>query len=295
MSSFYNNILLTNVYLQPVQFVLGIVTNTLSIRIFCSRAFRSSACTQYFLAYAIFNIMYVSLSCPTQFLRSFRIDWASNIISCKIFYYFIYTPPIIARFMLVLATFDRFCSSSSSLRLRSISTLIKSRIIIITTTTLISFYMCSTFVIYYWNETSQICLPCTDRISSIFFFSQMLLYYILGPVLIFIFGGLTVYNIRKHKVHVQTNRRTEGQLARMLLAQITIHIILTVPFGVVYCMNLIDSSTRTLNILAIRYLFVIWYQCDYFISFFLHVLSGQVYREQCLKIFHCKKRQIYPR
>jgi len=289
MSSLYNNVLRANLYIQPVQFILGILTNSLTIWIFCSRALRSSACTQYFLAYAVLNTIYMLIGCPAQFLRSLGIDWASNVITCKIFFYLMLFQPPAARLMLAFAAFDRYRSSSSSRPLQSISKVKRARIVIVISTILMLICMSPTLIIYYWNETSQTCITYTDPVSNLFMYSQMLFFYLITPMVILIFGGLTVYNIRirKHKIHVQTNRRTEGQLARMLLAQITTHIILSLPFGVVYCMNSIDSSTRTLNILAIRYLFLIWYQCDFFISFFLYVLTGKVYREEFLKIFKC--------
>ena len=282
-------------YLQPIQFVLGILANMFSIWIFCSRPFRTSACAQYSLAYTIFNMMYASSASSAQFLRLFHIEWSNGPIRCYVLNFILLYPTVASRVMLVFATFDRCCSSSASLRLRSISTVKIARIVIITVTILVFIDLSPVFVIYYWNETNQICATYTDRISNTFFFIQVILYYILGPVLILLFGGLTVYNIRKYKVHVQNNRRTEGQLARMLLTQIAIHIILTVPFGVIYFMQALDPSTRTLNMLAIRYLLAIFYQCDFFIAFFLYVLTGKVYRRQFFKILTHRNRQVSPR
>jgi hypothetical protein len=90
------------------------------------------------------------------------------------------------------------------------------------------------------------------------------LYYILAPILMIIFGLLTIYNICQHTVHVgpqrisASDRRTEGQLTRMLIIQLSVHIILTVPFGITYSMNAFNPSTQTPNILAVRYILVIW-------------------------------------
>jgi hypothetical protein len=92
-------------------------------------------------------------------------------------------------------------------------------------------------------------------------------------------------------------RRTEGQLARMLILQVSVHLVLTTPFGVTYTMNALIPSTRTPDILAIRYILVIWQQCDYFLSFFLYVFSGRVYRKQLLRILKFIKRpnpKIHP-
>jgi len=74
MSKLLEQVLLANLYPEPVEFSLGIITNTLSVKIFCSSALRSSLCTHYFPAYPIFSIIYISLVFPTQFLRDFYID-----------------------------------------------------------------------------------------------------------------------------------------------------------------------------------------------------------------------------
>ena len=83
----------------------------------------------------------------------------------------------------------------------------------------------------------------------------------------------------------------------MLLLQISAHLVLTVPFGVMYFMNAFDPSTRTPKLTAVRLILVIWQQCEYFVSFFLYVLSGSIYREQLLHLFKFTKhvnRQIHP-
>jgi hypothetical protein len=84
MSKLLEHVLLANIYIQPVQFSLGIIADIINIRVLCSRILRSSPCTYYFLAYAIFNISYISLSCSTQFLRGLHIDWADSKVGCKI-------------------------------------------------------------------------------------------------------------------------------------------------------------------------------------------------------------------
>jgi hypothetical protein len=93
-----------------------------------------------------------------------------------------------------------------------------------------------------------------------------------------IFGFLIILNIQQQSIRAKIlaasiQRRSEGQLARMLILQVSVHLILILPFGVTYSMNAFDPSTRTSNILAVRYILVMWQQCDYFLSFFsLHSL-----------------------
>jgi len=290
MSKLLEQVLQANIYLQPIQFSLAIITNILNIRILCSRTLRSSPCTYYFLAYAIFSINYSVLICPTQFLRGFYVDWANTQSGCKMHFYFIFVAPVQAKVMLLLASFDRYCSSSQSRQLHSKSTIRTAKISIVIGTILSAIYMSPMLIIYNWDETSKKCLQRSDTLTHMYTFTQVIFYYILAPLLMIIFGFLTILNIRQQSTRAKIltasirRRRTEGQLARMLILQVSVHLILVLPFGITYSMNAFDPSTRTSHILAIRYILVMWQQCDYFVSFFLYVFSGSVYRKELFRI-----------
>jgi hypothetical protein len=58
MSELLEQVLVANIYLQPLQFSLAIVANIVNIRVLCSRMLRSSSYTYYFLAYAVFSTIY---------------------------------------------------------------------------------------------------------------------------------------------------------------------------------------------------------------------------------------------
>jgi hypothetical protein len=300
MSKIIEQVLRTNIYIQPCYFLLAIITNILNIRVLCSRALRSSPCTHYFLAYAIFGIIYTSLICPTQFLRGLTINWANDRIGCKIQFYILFLIPTQANLMLLVASFDRYYSSSQSRRLHSKCTIRTARIIIIVATLSGVIYMSPMLVIYNWNETYNKCLPKVNILINIYVFSQVFLYYILTPVLMFIFGLLTITNIRQQSTRALPltgsirGRRTEGQLTRMLVLQVVVHLILVLPFGIIYCMNSFDPSTQTPGVIAVRLAFVTWQQCDYFVSFFLYVFSGSVYRQQLIRILRSIRGRTTP-
>jgi hypothetical protein len=297
MSKLYEQVLQANIYLQPIQFLLSTTANILNIRVLCSRVLRSSPCTHYFLAYAVFSTIYTCLICPTLFLRGFYIDWANGEVRCKIYFYIIFLIPFQANLMLILASFDRYCSSSRLRRLQSRSTTHTARINIVFGTLLSAVYMTPMLAIYYWNETYHTCLPQTNILINIYIFSQVFLYYILSPLLMFIFGLLTISSIRQNTTRTvpltgsMRRRRTEGQLARMLILQVSVHLMLVLPYGIMYCINSFDPLTRTPNAIAIQLAFVIWQQCDYFVSIFLYIFSGSVYRRELVRILTFTKTQ----
>ncbi len=303
MSNLLDQVSVANIYLQPILFCLSITFNILSICILCSRALRSSACSHYFLAFAIFSIIFTFLMCPAQILYAFNMDWRDNPLGCKMRYYIMYVPLMLCGMMLVLAAFDRYAASSNSLRLRSISTVRRARLNIVITTILMCIYMLPVLLVYYWNESTQQCEAHSGIAAIIFLISELFLDYFLMPIWLIIFGCLTIYNIRQSAVRVRTERivvpgrRTEGQLARMLILQVAVYIILTFPFAVTLCMNSFVPSTLTPTITGIRNILLMWMQCICFLSFFIYAATGKVYREQLivlLKRIRCWNAQIHP-
>ncbi|CAF3128382.1 unnamed protein product [Rotaria sp. Silwood2] len=288
MSKLLEQVLQANIFLQPFQFSIVMVINILNICVLCSRALRSSSCTHYFLAYSVFSIIYSCLACLTQFLRGFSIDWANHRIGCKLHFYILFVVPVQANLMLILASVDRYCSSLKSHRLNSKSKIQTPRMNIVIATIAAAIYMSPMLVIYAWNETTRSCHLNSNVAIYIYIFSQIVLYYVLAPLLMIIFGFLTISNIRRQSTRLvylsvcMRRRRSERQLTQMLLLQVGVHLILTLPFGIIYCMNSLKPSTRTPDVLAVRYILLMWQQLDYFISFFLYFLSGRVYREQLL-------------
>ncbi|CAF1210937.1 unnamed protein product [Adineta ricciae] len=291
MSVFYDQVLKANIFIQPLLFILIVVTNILKIRILSSRALRISQCSHYLTSYAIFSIIYTCLLCPTQVIRALYIGWEDTPIGCHIYFFALFTPPYLSRAMLILASFDRYCSGSKLQRLNLTSTKRATHKTIILTTILIIVYMSPMSFIYYYDTTTAACRQYTNFLVNVFVFSQVIVYYTLAPILMIIFGILTIMNIHQYafiRTTLQSysthGRRTERQLARMLLLQICSHLILTTPFGVLYFMNAFNPATRTPNIIAIRYICVMWTQCDYFLSFFLYILSGSGYRNELRRL-----------
>ena len=292
MSSLLAGVLQANIYHQPVIFGLTMVTNLLNIRVLSARSLRSSPCSHYFLAYAIFSIIYIALMCPTQMLRGLGHDWTNDRIGCKVHFYLMFLVPLQANAMLLFASFDRYYTSRKSRQMQTAGSVRTARLVIITGTVLLAAYLSPMPIIYSWNETTKLCSPPSTPFVFGYVASQIIGFYVLSPILLITFGALTIININQQRTRVgpkmssSTHRRTESQLASMLLLQIGVHLILTIPFGVTYAMNSFDPSTRTANIFAIRYILVAFTEIDYFVSFFLYVFSASIYRRELRRLFH---------
>lgn len=148
MSWLSGQVLRINLYLQPTPFFLSIVSNLLNIRVLSSRNLRASPCTYYLIAYAIFNILYTCIVCPSQFLRSWRIQWSSSPVTCRLSFFLAFLFPVERKIMLLLASLDRHCSCSKSRQLNSTSTTRTAKISI-------AVYMSAMTLVYHWNETKR--------------------------------------------------------------------------------------------------------------------------------------------
>ena len=296
MTPLLEQVLRANVYLQPILFSLAIVTNLINIRVLSSPVLRSSPCTHYLLAFSSYSIIYTCLVCPTQFLRGLGIEWTNTTIGCPLLFYLLFLTPVQAKKMLLLASFDRYCMSSNPQRLHSNATVRRARVSILLASTAVLLYMLPMLAIYQWDSSTGTCQQRLNAVLNGYIFSQMLLFFVFSPLFSITTGLLTIRNIRQQSREanrttiMQGRRRTEGQLARMLLLQVGVHLILGIPFGATYILNALKPSTRTDDILATRYIALLWQQCDYFISFFLYLLSGSVYREELVRIFTSYRR-----
>ena len=108
--------------LLPSLSALGIITNILNIITLSSRALRSFSCTQYFLTLSLAQLL-DSIMGPINelFFGVFQSSSALvTTVSCKLIQFFSIVFPFESFCLIVLASADRFCASSSSVRLRSL-------------------------------------------------------------------------------------------------------------------------------------------------------------------------------
>jgi hypothetical protein len=105
------------------------------------------------------------------------------------------------------------------------------------------------------------------------------------------FGLLTINNIRNQMrraapmVPQNQHRRTEGQLARVLIIQIGIHLFFSLPAAAMYVITTFLPSTNTPLFSGLRMISVIWQMAILFFSFFSYILWSTVFRIELIKMF----------
>lgn len=280
----------TTIITQPIFFVLITLTNALNIRILRSPTLRCSSCTCYFLFYSIFSLINIWCLCPIQILRHFSILWTRTRFGCKMQDFLLFSLAIQIKALLALASFDRFCSSAKSARLRSFSRIRIARKVIVCLTVFTLIYMLPMLITQYFDSKLARCRQYYDRWSMLYSISQIILYYVLIPSLMLLFGTLTILNIRQKSVLASATtvqnrmRRNEKQLVRMLLFQVAAHLIYTLPFGISHLIRALEYPVRYEIVLAINQASIPWLQCDYFMFFFLYILSAPTYRQELYRV-----------
>ncbi|CAF1041084.1 unnamed protein product [Adineta steineri] len=287
------------IYSYSVTMTFIVITSILNVSVLCRRALRSSSCTYYFLASVPPVLAYVVVSPVNAILaQSYGFYINGTPVACKIVSFLSYATSLWYGLMLVCASIDRYFSSSTSVRLRRLSQVRVARRLIIIVWILSSIYMSPFLFIYYYDPkyaNSKKCTQYSSTLIAVYLMTRVIFYYFLIPIILGIFGVLTIYNIRsqKHRVapmnQASSSRRTEGQLARMLIIQVAMYLLFFTPSGITYILVTFVPSMNTSYYSTIRNLTIVWQQGGYFISFFLYVLTGRIYREELKNMFKCNR------
>jgi hypothetical protein len=132
---------------------------------------------------------------------------------------------------------------------------------------------------------------------------QILFLAIIAPGLMALFGIMTIYNTKR--VHViptamSRHRRTENQLAGMLLLQVGTYIVLTIPASVAYLILVFPNTIQTTSAFYFaRITSELFLYLSFATPFFLYLVSARTYRQELVQLVYRILRlrganQIYP-
>ncbi|CAF0783392.1 unnamed protein product [Adineta steineri] len=289
----------------PMIIVAGILGNTLNIIILNRPNLRNHACSKYFLALASNNLIYSFFIVDYFLSNGFNINgvMVSNAL-CKVLQYIGSVCSFLSPYFIILASIDRFCASSPNATLRRFSNIVVAKYFVLIVVICSLLLYINTLISYELLDDGY---GCTSRSKSIFnqvfLLTQSFLFAAVPPILMLIFGFLTIYNATRTRVLqkvTRSYRRTEGQLIRMLFFQVVIYILLNTPLCVLYLMLTIPSSfIPTSEFFIALTIAQIFFHLSYTTPFFLYILSARVYREELIhlisKICHLRQRaQVQP-
>lgn len=284
----------------PIIMVFSGIGNILNIIILTRRQLRNYACSIYFTCLSINNLFYTSIILIYNLLvDGYGIDPAeySNVF-CKLISYLLNLIPNLSVYFIVLASVDRFCSSSMNPQIRRLSQKKLAIYLIILIIIILSIIMIGTLITFDLRDDG---LGCTSRSDSlfnqVFLFIEIIVYVIIAPFLLILFGFLTIYNTTKiglNRIGISRHRRTEKELAQMLIVQVSAHVLFSGPFCIIFLMLVIPIEFRsTLKFYVIYILCKIPFYLTFLSPFFLYILTAKIYREQLIRLFK-KNTQIHP-
>jgi hypothetical protein len=281
------------------QIVFGTFGNLFNILIFTRRALRTSPSSLYFLVGSVNNCFVIYVALLTRYLAT---SWnqdpsATNTVLCKLRLFFVYASISLVLWFIVLASIDRFLSSSHKAAFRRLSSLPIARKMIVSTTIFI-YLLHSHMLIFYKSGVSDhgtICSIFSDEYNIFFNFFFLIISCILPIVLMCIFGMLTILNVRniRNRVVPQVNnvrngrlRSNDRQLITMLLFQVLITTLISAPFSVINVYNTIDVvilkyklSIYAQAVYSFAFnLFRLFYYTNPVIGFYIYTLTGFKFR-----------------
>lgn len=276
----------------PIIIVLSAVSNSLNILILSRPNLIHHACSLYFLSLAIVNLFYSSVIMTINLLADgylLNLNLYSPFF-CKLLSYLLNLCPHLSLYLIVLASVDRYCASSVHARIRRFNSVRVARWAIGLLVIILMAYMSWAFVVFDLQRIGILqCTIQSDLLSGqIFLVILFIFYVIIAPFLMILFGFLTIRNIQTTRLNTDrasNYRRTEGQLSRMLLLQVGVHIILTLPFCIMFFMFVLPISERTT--IEFYHIYVICklpFYLSFTTAFFLYIISAQLYRNEFIRL-----------
>jgi hypothetical protein len=290
-------------YTQPAIIILGIIGALLNQILFFSRKkLRSSSCSLYFRALSLNDLSVLLIVILPQWLEdqfAINSETKSNWY-CKLSVYLTYTLYALSPYFIVLACFDRLCTSSKNVRFRKLATIRVASYLIPCMTIIVFAAYCHVPILYQLISISTNSY-CTVLDSDYYFkFAAFLLIFacLIPPLLMVIFCGMTMIHLRQQRrrimpVNQTRSRQRDIQILKMLFIYVTSNIIFTVPFSLTFFLHIYYLRTASLSILI--QLFTLLLNINYATSFYLYTLATPFYRNELFSLMKSIWQRIHRR
>jgi hypothetical protein len=248
-----------NRYFSIVIFIFGTIGNILNFLIFSQPNLRSNPCALFFLFSSFASLSFIYAGLTTRMLSGWAVDLTNTIgWLCKLRAFVLYTSRTVALWLIAMAAIDRWLSSHLNARYRQMSTVknaYRSMILILSLSALVYAQL------FYCHEANLInsplkCYGHTDLCRIVTSMSDAFVTAAMPIMFMMIFGMMTISNVSQTQRRLQpttmstlysantgtlTNlarperrsRKTDRHLLVMLLFQVIILTLLTLPFTVV--------------------------------------------------------------
>ncbi|CAF2653856.1 unnamed protein product [Rotaria sp. Silwood2] len=294
-------------YGMSLIWLMGNVGSTINCFIFSQPKLRKNPCVKYFLASSASQFMTFNFVLVTRILRNgFNINAINTFLwFCKIRNYFFYLFVAVPRYYIILASIDRYFASCSDIYWRRWSSSKTAMRLIIGSFIFWCLIYIQVLVVYEIQNGT-----CSYRYGVYGMFFSIYLSIesgILPPLIMVIFGYITIKNIRQSKrktrplAVVNTVRPVEFtgmsgkdlQYSKMLFSQILLWTILNIinPCVLLYqtmTINKTKSSFRVTIETFINNMSYMFIHLEFSLTFFIYTLSSPFFRREFIQLIQKK-------
>ena len=277
---------------------VGCVFNTI---IFLRPCLITSSCSRYFLSSSFANVFQLNIGLVSHILDfGFHIHpYHRSLVLCKLRNYSINVAGFLSQTYLLLACVDRYLISlnrSSSRRINTVA--VANRIIFAATCFWI---VILSHMLAYGSilQPNQFCFFSTP--SYVFFISahNLLLSGFVLPILMVVFGLLTLKNIRliRRQACVRRRKRRNHYLSLMLISNVFVSVFFTLLYtsGLIYLSFFMVTPSKKITYREsveqrfVSFIAIMFYYAPFAIFFYVNIFTSQRFRCE-LKTILCPKR-----
>jgi hypothetical protein len=217
-------------YIMSTYFGMGLIGNSFNFMVFYKQTNHNpTPCSIYLLALSIFAIVYLVWSIFPLLYTLDHIDLQiQSLTYCKMRLYGSHVLSLFMRFSVVFACADRYFITRTSARVRAWSSVQMARKLIV-----INCLVWPTVALHvpvFMNIREGVCWM-FDFYAFFYPIYQSILVGIIPPVLMSVFGFLTVRSLHQRHAANTHVRQKDHDLMRMLIAEIMINIFTSIPFS----------------------------------------------------------------
>ncbi|UJR16615.1 hypothetical protein I4U23_003515 [Adineta vaga] len=295
-------------YAFGIIWLMGNIGSILTCIIFYQPTFRKSPCAMYFLASSCSQLLAFNFALLSRMLQfGYNIQTINmNLWFCKIRFYLFYVLIANSRYNIIMASIDRFFSSSrDALRRRWSSCKIALRVII---SNAIFWNLMYIQVLVFYEIKNNICQP-QSGLYGIFFSIYITIDSGILPILLMlIFGLLTANNVGHTNRRIEPGTtgnnngqsirhgkksKTDGQLQKMLINQIILFIFLNIPNPcyLIYqsiTMHIPKSPVRLQMELFINNMTFVPLYLGFALTFINFMISSKMFRREFFSLLQVK-------
>lgn len=275
--------------------IFGTIGNILNLFVFTRRTLIRSSCALYFIAASIDNILAIYIALLHRLLvDAFAIDVGSiSTALCKTRTYFGYIFLSLSPYFFILACFDRYCSSSISVKYRAWSTNKRAKQCIIGAIILavvLYSHILVGFVLRPFGS-ALICYPQAGIYNFFWEISYLVIYCFAPCICMTLLCLLTLVNIRRQARQIRPNLASMGNLhrqldrnvIRMLFFQVFTQLLCILPFSINSLLELF-VNTNSILIMFFKKILTIPLFAHYATSFYIYTMSSRIYRQEFFKL-----------